>query len=140
MPPRAKGSTARWRARLYVEAGADAIFPEALTSADVFRVFAERLAGVPLLANMTKVGRTPALTAQEFEDIGYDMVIWPASSLRVANKAQAELFAALARDGATTAVVSHMQTRTELYRTIGLGDFEALDTSIAASVTPDWTS
>ncbi|SDH09737.1 methylisocitrate lyase [Roseospirillum parvum] len=126
------------RARLYVEAGADAIFPEALTSVEMFRQVRAALPGVRLLANMTEFGRTPALTAAEFEELGYDMVIWPVSSLRVANKAQAELYDALARDGATTALLARMQTRQELYDTIGLGTFEALDQSIAASVTPDW--
>lgn len=126
------------RAKLYVEAGADAIFPEALTSVEMFRQVRAALPGVKLLANMTEFGRTPALTAQEFEDLGYDMVIWPVSSLRVANKAQEKLYAALARDGATTAMLPEMQTRSELYATIGLGDFEALDASIAASIAPDW--
>jgi methylisocitrate lyase len=128
------------RARLYVEAGADAIFPEALTSVEMFREVRERLPGVRLLANMTEFGRTPALTAREFQDLGYDMVIWPVSSLRVANKAQERLYAALARDGATTAMLAEMQTRQELYDTIGLDRFEALDRTIAASVAPDWTA
>jgi len=128
------------RAKLYVEAGADAIFPEALTSVEMFKEMRVALPGVKLLANMTEFGRTPALTAQEFEDLGYDMVIWPVSSLRVANKAQAKLYAALARDGATTAMIPEMQTRKELYDTIGLNTFEALDSSIAASVAPEWAA
>ncbi|MDO5641141.1 MAG: methylisocitrate lyase, partial [Paracoccus sp. (in: a-proteobacteria)] len=114
------------RAKLYMEAGADAIFPEALTSVEMFREVRAALPGVKLLANMTEFGRTPALTAQEFQDLGYDMVIWPVSSLRVANKAQAKLYATLARDGATTAMLDEMQTRAELYDTIGLNAFEAL--------------
>ena len=126
------------RAKLYVEAGADAIFPEALTSVEMFKEVRAALPGVKLLANMTEFGRTPALTAQEFEDLGYNMVIWPVSSLRVANKAQEKLYATLVRDGATTAMLPEMQTRSELYATIGLGDFEALDASIAASIAPDW--
>ena len=126
------------RARLYVEAGADAIFPEALTSVEMFRQMRAALPGVKLLANMTEFGRTPALSAQQFQDLGYDMVIWPVSSLRVANKAQEELYATLVRDGATTAMLPRMQTRQALYDTIGLGSFEALDKSIAASVAPDW--
>lgn len=125
------------RARLYLEAGADAIFPEALTSVEMFREFRTRLPGVKLLANMTEFGRTPALGAQEFEALGYDMVIWPVSSLRVANKAQTQLYTALARDGATTAMLPRMQTRAELYDLIGLNDFEALDASIARSIVPD---
>lgn len=124
------------RAKLYIEAGADAIFPEALTSVEMFREVRARLPGVKLLANMTEFGRTPALTAQEFQELGYDMVIWPVSSLRVANKAQERLYAALARDGATTAMLPEMQTRAELYEAIGLNAFEALDASIARSLLP----
>jgi len=125
------------RARLYLEAGADAIFPEALTTAEMFREFARRMPGVPLLANMTEFGRTPFFTADEFEAMGYRMVIWPVSSLRVANKAQEKLYAALARDGGTHAMVEQMQTRAELYKTIGLADYEALDASIVATITPE---
>ena len=124
------------RARLYVEAGADAIFPEALNSAAMFREFAARMPGVPLLANMTEFGRTPFFTAREFEEMGYHMVIWPVSSLRVANKAQERLYETLARDGSTKAMVNDMQTRAELYQTIGLADYEALDSSIVATVVP----
>ncbi len=69
------------RAKLYLEAGADAIFPEALTTAEMFRTFASRVEA-PLLANMTEFGRTPFFTAAEFQDMGYKMVIWPVSSLR----------------------------------------------------------
>ncbi len=127
------------RARLYIEAGADAIFPEALTSAEMFRAFAKRMPGVPLLANMTEFGRTPFFTASEFEAMGYAMVIWPVSSLRVANKAQDELYKAIARDGGTHNMVDRMQTRAELYATIGLHDYEALDASIVRTVIPEAT-
>lgn len=124
------------RAKLYMEAGADAIFPEALNTADMFRAFAERMPGVPLLANMTEFGKTPFFTAAEFETMGYAMVIWPVSSLRIANKAQAELYAAISRDGGTHRVVERMQTRAELYATIGLHDYEALDSSIVQTIVP----
>jgi len=124
------------RAKLYMEAGADAIFPEALNSREMFTEFARRMPGVPLLANMTEFGRTPFFTAAEFEAMGYRMVIWPVSSLRVANKAQEKLYATLRRDGSTKAMVDEMQTRAELYATIRLHDYEALDASIVASVVP----
>ena len=124
------------RARLYLEAGADAIFPEAMTSAEMFRAFAAALPGVPLLANMTEFGRTPFFTGAEFEAMGYRMVIWPVSSLRVANRAQAELYAALRRDDGTRSQLNRMQTRAELYETIGLAEYEALDASIVATVVP----
>jgi methylisocitrate lyase len=124
------------RAKLYMQAGADAIFPEALTSVEMFAEVARQLPGVPLLANMTEFGRTPYLTASEFEKMGYKMVIWPVSSLRVANKAQSELYHALKRDGGTHASLEQMQTRAELYDLIGLKDYEALDASIVATVLP----
>ncbi|MBN8874801.1 MAG: methylisocitrate lyase [Rhodospirillales bacterium] len=124
------------RAKLFMDAGADAIFPEALNTAEMFRAVAERLPGVPLLANMTEFGRTPFFTAAEFEAMGYKMVIWPVSSLRVANKAQAELYAAIRRDGGTQNMVDRMQTRAELYATIGYHDYEALDASIVQTIIP----
>ncbi|HEY9214779.1 MAG TPA: methylisocitrate lyase [Ancylobacter sp.] len=124
------------RAKLYLEAGADAIFPEALTTAEMFRAFAARMPGVPLLANMTEFGRTPFFTASEFEAMGYRMVIWPVSSLRVANKAQADLYAAIHRDGGTHNRIEAMQTRAELYDLIGLADYEALDASIVKTIIP----
>src|SRR5690606_15694464 len=125
------------RARLYLGAGAEAIFPEALTDAAMFREFARRLPGVPLLANMTEFGRTPFFTAAEFEAMGYRMVIWPVSSLRVANKAQAALYAELARSGSAEAMLPAMQTRAELYETIGYADYEELDRTIVRSVVPE---
>ena len=123
------------RAKLYLEAGADAIFPEAMTSAEMFREFASRVKA-PLLANMTEFGRTPFFTASEFEAMGYAMVIWPVSSMRVSAKASADLYAAIARDGGTQAMLDRMQTRAELYETIGLHDYEALDASIVKTVLP----
>ena len=123
------------RAKLYLEAGADAIFPEALTDAEMFREFARRV-DAPLLANMTEFGRTPFFTAAEFEAMGYKMVIWPVSALRVAAKAQDELYAALKRDGGTHAMLERMQTRAELYATIGYHEYEALDASIVETTVP----
>lgn len=125
------------RAKLFLEAGADAIFPEALTTAEMFREFARRMPGVRLLANMTEFGRTPFFTANEFEAMGYAMVIWPVSSLRVANKAQDELYRAIVRDGGTHKMIDRMQTRAELYATIGLHDYEALDASIVQTIVPE---
>ncbi|MCR6735059.1 MAG: methylisocitrate lyase [Afipia sp.] len=125
------------RAKLYMEAGADAIFPEALNTEEMFRAFAKRMPGVPLLANMTEFGRTPFFTASEFQDMGYRMVIWPVSSLRVANKAQQDLYVAIARDGGTHNCVDRMQTRAELYDMIGLHDYEALDASIVRTIVPE---
>ena len=119
-----------------MDAGADAIFPEALNTAEMFKEAAARLPGIPLLANMTEFGRTPFFTASEFEAMGYKMVIWPVSSLRVANKAQARLYAGIRKDGGTQNMVDAMQTRAELYATIGYHDYEALDASIVTTIIP----
>lgn len=124
------------RARMFLDAGADAIFPEALTTGEMFREFARRMPGAKLLANMTEFGRTPFFTASEFEEMGYRMVIWPVSALRVANKAQEQLYAAIKRDGGPQNMVDRMQTRAELYRTIGYSEYEALDASIVATIIP----
>ena len=123
------------RAKLYLEAGADAIFPEALTDKAAFARFRQAVKA-PLLANMTEFGRTPFMTASEFEALGFSMVIWPVSALRIAAKAQEALYAAIARDGGAQNCVDRMQTRAELYATIGYHDYEALDSSIVASVAP----
>jgi methylisocitrate lyase len=124
------------RAKLYVEAGADAIFPEALSEPEAFDTFAKTIK-VPLLANMTEFGRTPFMTSSEFETLGYKMVIWPVSSLRMAAKANADLYAAIRKDGGTHLLVDRMQTRAELYATIGYHEYEALDSSIITSVPPE---
>jgi methylisocitrate lyase len=123
------------RARRYLEAGADAIFPEALTSAQMFREFAQRI-DAPLLANMTEFGRTPYFTADEFRAMGYRMVIWPVSALRIAAKAHEELYATIAREGGPRSLIDRMQTRQELYDTIAYTDYETLDASIVKSVVP----
>jgi len=123
------------RATLYLQAGADAIFPEALHDAEMFREFARRV-NAPLLANMTEFGRTPFFTADEFKAMGYRMVIWPVSSLRISAHAQEILYAAIARDGGAQNVVDRMQTRADLYKTIRYADYEALDASIVKTVVP----
>lgn len=123
------------RAKLYLEAGADAIFPEALVTEDMFREFAKRV-DAPLLANMTEFGRTPFFTAKQFEDFGMKMVIWPVTSLRVSAKAVGELYAELKAKGSAEALTPRMQTRAELYDTIGYHAYEALDSSIIESVVP----
>lgn len=124
------------RAKRYVDAGADTIFPEALNTREMFEKFAKALPGVPLLANMTEFGKTPFYTAKEFEEMGYKIVIWPVSSLRAANKAQAELYTSIAENGGTHKYIDRMQTRQELYDTIGLHEFEALDASIIKTIVP----
>ena len=121
------------RAKRYLDAGADAIFPEALTTIDMFREFARRVSA-PLLANMTEFGRTPYFTAAEFEAMGYRMVIWPVSALRVAAKAQERLYATIRTEDGPRSLIGQMQTRQELYETIAYADYEALDASIVKSI------
>jgi len=123
------------RARLYIEAGADIVFADALTSEAMFRRFSSSV-DAPLMANMTEFGRTPYFTGAQFEAMGCKVVIWPVSSLRIAAKAMADMYAHLADADSTEALLDSMQSRAELYETIGYGDFEALDASIAASVVP----
>ncbi|WBX80430.1 methylisocitrate lyase [Virgibacillus salarius] len=121
------------RAEAYIHAGADAIFPEALQTDEEFRLFAERIS-VPLLANMTEFGKTPYITADEFQRMGFKMVIYPVTSLRVAAKAYERIFQLIKEEGTQKDGVNDMQTRKELYETISYHDFEDLDKKIAKTV------
>ncbi|MFB0831311.1 methylisocitrate lyase [Brevibacillus laterosporus] len=121
------------RARSYVEAGADAIFPEALESAEEFRMFAQRISA-SLLANMTEFGKTPYYTAEEFAKLGYRMVIYPVTSLRVAAKAYERVFQVMKKQGTQKGELANMQTRSELYEAISYKEFEALDKEIAKTI------
>jgi len=124
------------RASLYKQAGADIVFPDALTSADDFRAFAQAVPG-PKMANMTEFGRTPYFTAREFQDMGYDIVIWPATSMRVAARAMETLYAHIRDHGSAEGLLDQMPSRGELYDVIGYHDFEALDQGLAKSVLPE---
>lgn len=124
------------RAQRYIEAGADAIFPEALTNEEEFRQMAE-LINVPLLANMTEFGKTPYFTAQQFEEWGYQMVIYPVTSLRVAAKAYEKVFIELMEKGTQIESLDVMQTREDLYDLIHYYAYERLDTKIAQTVLPN---
>lgn len=124
------------RAKLYVEAGADAIFPEALANNDEFETFAQAI-DVPLLANMTEFGRTPQTSAKQFEAMGYAMAIWPVSSLRIAAKAMEAFYTELYETGTAANGLGHMQTRAELYELINYFGYEALDNAIQKTVIPD---
>jgi methylisocitrate lyase len=117
------------RAKLYLDAGADAIFPEALTTKQMFRDFSARVKA-PLLANMTEFGKTPFISAAEFEQIGYRMVMWPVSALRVAAKAHEALYAGIRHNGGTQEMLDQMQTRDELYKTIRYHEYEELSRKI----------
>jgi methylisocitrate lyase len=102
----------------YLAAGADAIFPEALQSAEEFRGFAKEI-DRPLLANMTEFGKSPLLSFQQLADFGYRMVIFPQSALRVSIKASEKFFEALKKTGTQSDWLDKMQTRQELYDLLG---------------------
>lgn len=121
------------RSVAYIEGGADGVFPEALQTDEEFRLFSKRI-DVPLLANMTEFGKTPYITAEAFENMGFDMVIYPVTSLRVAAKAYERVFSLIKQEGTQKQGVSDMQTRKELYETISYNDFEELDQGIAKTV------
>jgi methylisocitrate lyase len=106
------------RARRCVEAGADAIFPEALQSAEEFRDFPKKI-DVPLLANMTEFGKSPLLSFKELAGFGYRMVIFPQSAFRVSMKASNKLLHALKEAGTQKEWLDEMQTRQELYKLLG---------------------
>jgi methylisocitrate lyase len=120
------------RARACVAAGADAIFPEAMTELDMYRRFVDAV-GVPVLANITEFGQTPLFTVEQLRGVGVSMVLYPLSAFRAMNKAAQAVYETIRRDGTQTAVVPTMQTRQELYDAIGYWDYERkLDALFAA--------
>lgn len=114
------------RAKRYVDAGADAVFPEGLASEAEFDAF-RREVSVPLLANMTEFGKTPVISADRFNELGYEMVIFPVSAMRIALKAVTDFFSELKEKGTQADSISRMQTRQELYGLIEYPKYEALD-------------
>lgn len=114
------------RAKRYLDAGADAIFPEAMQSADELAKFAERVKA-PLMANMTEFGKTPLLPLSELTRLGYRMVIYPQTALRVAFKSIADMLADLKRAGDQTAWLPKMQTRQELYELLDYAGLNQID-------------
>ena len=106
------------RAHLYLEAGADGIFPEALQGAEEFARFAKDVDTI-LLANMTEFGKTPYLKVNEFGDMGYRIVIFPVTLQRLAMKTVADALAVLQHQGTQQPLLEQMQTRQELYDLLG---------------------
>jgi len=111
------------RAVACVEAGADGIFPEAITYLEMYRKFAAAVK-VPILANITEFGQTPLFTTGELAGVDVAMVLYPLSAFRAMNKAAQLVYEAVRRDGTQAKVVDTMQTRQELYDAIGYWDFE----------------
>jgi len=111
------------RAVACVEAGADGIFPEAMTELQMYRRFVDAVK-VPVLANITEFGQTPLFTVDELRDVGVAMALYPLSAFRAMNKAAQNVYDTLRRDGTQKAVVDTMQTRQQLYDSISYWDYE----------------
>lgn len=111
------------RAAAYAEAGADFIFAEAVTELSQYRAFGEAT-GLPVLANITEFGMTPMWSVAELEEAGVALVLYPLSAFRAANKAALNVYSHIRSDGTQQAVLDTMQTRAELYDSIGYHDYE----------------
>jgi methylisocitrate lyase len=111
------------RARACVEAGADGIFPEAITDLDMYRRFKEAVK-VPVLANITEFGKTPLFTLEELRTAGVDIALYPLSAFRAMNAAALKVYGELRAKGTQKAAVGEMQTREDLYRYLGYHDYE----------------
>lgn len=117
------------RARAYVDAGADMIFPEALINEREFAVF-RRAIDVPLLANMTEFGKSELLDTTTLSTLGFNVVIFPVTSLRLAMAAVRQGFEEIAASGTQKSLVPKMQTRQELYELLKYSDYETFETGI----------
>ncbi|MEB3798933.1 MAG: methylisocitrate lyase [Desulfurococcales archaeon] len=117
------------RARIYVKAGADIIFPEALTSEEEFKEFAHKIS-VPLLANMTEFGKTPYYTIDQFKEWGYKLVIFPVTLLRISLGAMREALKVIREKGTQRGILGKMMTRHEFYDLIGYSKYEEQDSYI----------
>jgi len=124
------------RAKRYVDAGADGVFPESLQSAAEFEEFARHVRA-PLLANMTEFGKTPLLTVEEFRALGYAMVIFPMTAFRVMMRAAESAYVELRRSGSQAALVERMQTRAELYEVVDYEAFIRRDRELATEPTEE---
>jgi len=121
------------RAQLYVEAGADVIFPEALRSLEEFREFARRVKA-PLLANMTEFGKTLYTSVQEFREAGYKVVIFPATLFRISLGAAREALEVLKSQGTQKSLLDRMMSREDFYKLIGYRDYEERDLRVSAEI------
>ena len=117
------------RAKAYVDAGADAIFPEAMQNENEFEIF-RRAIDVPMMANMTEFGKSPLLSARTLAEIGYNLVIYPVTTLRLAMGAVQKGLAEIAETGTQSGLVQEMQTRAQLYDLIRYEDYNTFDQDI----------
>ena len=111
------------RAAAYVEAGADMIFAEALTTIDEYKQFTDAVK-VPVLANLTEFGKTPLFTTEELAEVGVAMTLYPLSAFRAMSAAAVTVYETIRRDGTQQAVVKTMQSREELYDVLGYRAYE----------------
>ena len=111
------------RAGAFAEAGADAIFAEAMTEIEMYRSIV-KAAGIPVLANLTEFGQTPLYTTEELAGVGIDMALYPLSAFRAMNKAALNVYKEIRQQGTQAAVVDTMQTRMELYDFLGYHEYE----------------
>ena len=111
------------RAAAYVEAGADMIFAEALTTLEEYKQFTDTIK-VPVLANLTEFGKTPLFTTQELAEVGVAMTLYPLSAFRAMSKAALGVYETIRKDGSQSAAVDGMQTRIELYDVLGYQAYE----------------
>jgi methylisocitrate lyase len=115
------------RARAYTEAGADVIFTEALTTEEEFAKFAAANVGAPLLANMTEFGKTPYLTTQRFEELGFSIVIFPMAAFRSMLKGIDDTLKEIRATGTQVARLDAMKTRAELYELVDYAAYDELE-------------
>jgi len=120
------------RGLMYLDAGADIIFPEALETPEEFRTYADAVGGT-LLANMTEFGKTPYLSADQFYALGYKIVIFPVTAMRVAAKATEMALRELYAKGTQAGLLENMQTRAELYRLIEYDRYTEIDSRFSES-------
>ncbi|MFD8464341.1 methylisocitrate lyase [Streptomyces cyaneofuscatus] len=123
------------RAKAYVDAGADAVFPEALADEAEFEAFRATV-DVPLLANMTEFGKGPLLDAATLENLGYNIALYPVTLFRLAMGAVEDGLAALAADGTQQALLPRMQTRSRLYEVLGYEEYGAFDSAVCDFTLP----
>ena len=121
------------RAHAYIEAGADMIFPEALTELAMYQLFKSAVK-VPILANITEFGQTPLFTKDELRSVGVDMVLYCCAAYRAMNAAAVDVYQAIRRDGTQKHIIDRMQTRAEMYQHL---DYESYEKKLDALFTAD---
>ncbi|MCD2137881.1 methylisocitrate lyase [Salinicoccus halitifaciens] len=123
------------RLKAYTAAGADIIFPEAMTDLEDFKKVKSSI-DIPVLANMTEFGKTDYISKESFDQIGINLVIYPVSSLRAAAQSVKELYRTILEEGSQKPFLDKMQTRKELYEILNLREYEEMDNNISKTILP----